>query len=506
MTKKIIISLILCFSLIGVSIQSKAIAPVLVALGLIDAGGAITGSGLGLLAAGAMLTPTALEPLVGQRMGMFQFGRDNDADGILDQSLRIPLTPLTRDRPIANPNLAPTVSSIPTTTNSGLVCPQVESNTANCANYGACTYTISYSASESGPTTCTQTITYSNISEVPNQYGITESSFTRQVDKVSGCQTGYTFNNGSCQLNPETDPCPAGYTLQSGSCALTQPEVVPDKNCDLQISTSSSGATYITNNSDPDCATPPQNMRVQNGNLLFDAVDPQTNEPVNYAVTPPMSAGGGGYGGECPYQVCIPIPGLPGHFRISGLSNTSTGGGAVIIDVNGETGIVSQVASVPLNGQLIREGQVYTNAQGQLVNVQNGQLVLVNATGGTLVQAPTNAVAQPSINVSIPTDYARSGEASTAADKIVNKLDESQDNPDLLAPELVNPLVSYFNPLRAWSVPSQTGQCPTGSFTWNNNEYNFNVMCQLFNENLTLIQGAMSVFYTILALMIVLGA
>lgn len=488
MIKKIIISLILCFSLIGVSIQSKAVVPVLVALGLIDAGGAITGSGLGLLAAGAMLTPTALEPLVGERMGMFQFGRDNDADGNLDQSLRVPLTPLTRDRP---------QTELPADTPQQYVPPAYSCPTNVTFNQNQSCYVV------------TQATTYTvdgTQCKVTNAVTFTPISPTPEGCSPNAPEPSYSYDQFSATSTPAAErPCETGYTNDgSGNCQLTEPQKIPDKNCDLQISTSSSGATYITNNSDPDCATPPQNMRVENGNLLFDAVDPQTNEPVNYAVTPPMSAGGGG--SACPYQVCIPVPGLPGHYRISALTNSSTGGQAVNVDVNGETGIVSQVSTVPLNGQLIREGQVYTNAQGQLVTVQNGQLVLVNATGGTLVQAPTNAVAQPSINVSIPTDYARSGEASTAADKIVNKLDESQDNPDLLAPELVNPLVTYFNPLRAWSVPSQTGQCPTGSFTWNNNEYNFNVMCQLFNDNLTLIQGAMSVFYTILALMIVLGA
>lgn len=489
MTKKIIISLILCFSLIGVSIQSKAVVPVLVALGLIDAGGAITGSGLGLLAAGAMLTPTALEPLVGERMGMFQFGRDNDADGVLDQSLRVPLTPLTRDRP---------QTELPANIPANYVPPAY-----------SCPATYTHPTVNQTCTLTTQRTEYTlrnNVCDVKHIVTYEAISPTPQGCSGNVPATSYSYDMFAATSTPAAQrPCETGYTNNgSGTCQLTEPQKIPDKNCDLQISTSASGATYITNNSDPDCATPPQNMRVENGNLLFDAVDPVTNEPVNYAVTPPMSAGGGG--SACPYQVCIPVPGLPGHYRISALTNSSTGGQAVNVDVNGETGIVSQVSSVPLNGQLIREGQVYTNAQGQLVTVQNGQLVLVNATGGTLVQAPTNAVAQPSINVSIPTDYARSGEASTAADKIVNKLDESQENPDLLAPDLVNPLVSYFNPLRAWSVPSQTGQCPTGSFTWNNNEYNFNVMCQLFNENLTLIQGAMSVFYTILALMIVLGA
>jgi hypothetical protein len=495
MTKKIIISLILCFSLIGVSIQSKAVVPVLVALGLIDAGGAITGSGLGLLAAGAMLTPTALQPLVGERMGMFEFGKDNDSNGSIDSSIRIPMTNQTRDRPQANPNLpsstpivnAPSVNPVSANTYCSRIIYQGQWSAFSCAGdsisaqIAACGgFPVQGAQCEGGPYNGSNVYVYN--------------------ETVQSCPSGYTLDNGSCVKDAQTPSCDAGYTLIDGACSLTNPEVVPDGKCDIELS----AGAYRAVTGDPDCTSPPQNMRVENGNLLFDAVDPQTNEPVNYAVTPPMSAGGGG--SACPYQICIPVPGLPGHYRISAITNASSGGQAVNVDVNGETGIVSQVSSVPLNGQLIREGQVYTNAQGQLVNVQNGQLVLVNATGGTLVQAPTNAVAQPSINVSIPTDYARSGEASTAADKIVNKLDESQDNPDLLAPDLVNPLVSYFNPLRSWSVPSQSGQCPTGSFTWNNNEYNFNVMCQLFNENLTLIQGAMSVFYTILALMIVLGA
>ena len=201
------------------------------------------------------------------------------------------------------------------------------------------------------------------------------------------------------------------------------------------------------------------------------------------------------------------MPGLPGHFRISAISNTSTGEARqVAIDVNKTTGVVTQAVVVPLAGTVISAGQTYVNTAGQTVAVPVGQLAVVNPSGSTYVQAPTTAVAPAAINISIPTDYARAGESIIAAKSITDKLAETKEETDLVEPVLSNPLSNYFNPLRSWSMPVSTGSCPAGSFSWNGNSYSFNIMCTLFESYLTMIQGGMNVIYSLAALFIVLGA
>lgn len=67
-------------------------------------------------------------------------------------------------------------------------------------------------------------------------------------------------------------------------------------------------------------------------------------------------------------------------------------------------------------------------------------------------------------------------------------------------------LSTLFNPLKAWSVPHTTGACPVGSWHYFDRTYVFDAHCTLFDEHLPTIRIAMSAFYSILALFIVLGA
>ncbi len=445
-------------------------------------------------------TGLGVSALIGQQMGWLNIPFKDEQGN--DNFVRMPVTSRDRDRPPANPNLPATKSyDNPDTATTVQSC-DYPSSTAY-GGSGSCTYKIDYSYSKNSSSgLCDRHFQYSPVGTCEaGQYtssGVNEN----YAPPMTTCPSGYTQSGSSCYRNAETSPCGAGYTASSGGCVLTNPKAIPDGKADLEVIPLANGG--VAYRFDPEDVDKPEGLTLSQAAALFTMTHPTRGtpdqpEPVFMSVDP-----SGGVSGMCPYQTCIPIPGLPGHFRISALSNTSTGAQATVIDVNAQTGIVDQATAVPLNGQILSAGATYVNAAGQVSTVQPNQVVLAQAAGGTYTQTVQNAA--PAQTLNIPTDYARSGEATTAAKSITDKLAETQNSDDLGEPVLENPLIQYFNPLRSWSVPYVSGTCPTGSFTWNNETFSFDVMCQLFNDNLTIIQGSMSVLYVLAALFIVLGA
>lgn len=492
--------------------QSRAFLPMLVAFGWVDAAGAWTATGMGALAVGAAAGAFNLG-LIGERMGVIELGGGDAGD--LD-SIRLPTTDFPRDRPVANPDMPLSVPHVePAMTI--YVCPANHSDTTWCASYGTCTVSRAYTYVSSSASYCARTTTYGTPSVVPNEYGIVagQSYVSNNIPKDYICNpvkyTGSPYGAG-CQLKPDYVPiCENGGTYSNGVCTITseQREAIPDKNCDLKVSTSASGSTYITNNNDPDCAgrdivTPDGHVRMRVSSNL----DPEnTGNPKPYDIV--FDAGfydfqGGYWGG--PTLSNVPME-LSGGSTFSITSQPSDKSKPAHVDkVDMVDGVVTSVSSQSVTGNIASVGTTYLDAAGvsHVVGANDVVLVVPTATGGIQAVPNTGIIGG---SLSIPSDYARSGEAVIAADRVVNKLDEiPDDTSDLVKPDLTNPLIDYFNPLRSWTVPSQGGQCPSGSFDWNGQNYSFDAMCTLFENNLTLIQGSMTVFYVILALLIVLGA
>ncbi len=470
MIKKKIVIVALSVSLIFGASQSKAFLPLFAAAGIVDATGTLTASGLGLLAAGVFATPIALQGLIGQRMGGLNLETDKDGDGIKEQ-YRLPLTNESRDRPVASPDAPATVTG---ETVSGYVGNTWDIDN-NIVTYGSGVHATPYDAAVAG---C------ASVGSTFNNAGITGWNYCA----TGGYKVGVGSSSGTV--------CAQGYTLNGSVCNLTEPEKIPDKNCDLKVS-SSGGTTYITNNTDPDCGglmplTPDGKFQQAfKTDLSPDGVEP--SKPYNIIL-------GAGFWSFPPTLT----DGLPsvGNSVTATMQPADASQPAKSIKIDLVDGVVTGVSSQTVTGNIAVAGTTYVNSAGQTVTVGANDLVMVvpNATGAYTL-APAG-----SASLTIPSDYARSGEAATAANVIRDKLSETAPQTDLELPTLENPLSSYFNPLRAWSVPVQAGSCPTGSFTWNDNVFSFDVMCQLFNENLTIIQGAMNTLYVLAALFIVLGA
>lgn len=130
----------------------------------------------------------------------------------------------------------------------------------------------------------------------------------------------------------------------------------------------------------------------------------------------------------------------------------------------------------------------------------------------------SNSSNQPQQNIEFPSDYARQGEAATAAQSIVDALGPKLDKITETGADPTDPtqppgsefdqafFQGTFTNLLGWQLPAHTSQCPTSSFDWNSTSYTINTHCQLINDHFSVLASAMAVVWTIVALFILLGA
>lgn len=409
--------------------QARAVLPLVYAavFGAVDATTALTTS----QAIGTALIGIGSAALIGQRLGIIGVnGKDSNNNDI---QINIPLTRETRDRPISNPQLPATAAALPAQTTANKSCPTEPSSAAF---GGTCSGTFTYTyVLNSAQSACDRHFTKTFTTGGCTSFSGVNAGFTPYVNI---CDTNYTVSGGNCNLNAGVDPCPNGYTTGTGNCLLTAPQVVPDSKIGF---TQDANNNFVidTTDGDYDAALQSPDFSYSAAAVAFKIAHPTYVDgyPPNYwgaSDSPPAvnvqisdsvaSAGGSGsIAGACPYAVCIPVAGLPGHFRISAMSNTASGNSQLVaIDVNKSTGIVTQVNTVPLNGTLLSAGSIYTNTAGQSVAVPSNQLVLATTAGGTYTQAQTNAI--PAAVVNFPSDLAKTGEAAVAAGTINTTLNE----------------------------------------------------------------------------------
>lgn len=136
-------------------------------------------------------------------------------------------------------------------------------------------------------------------------------------------------------------------------------------------------------------------------------------------------------------------------------------------------------------------------------------------TAGTVTTgaAVTSGAGSSSSPIVFPTDYARAGEAASAANTVKTSVDQLKDKvtnsetvDDPTVPDWADNWGSTFNPLKAWSMPGHASSCPTGGFEWNGVSYTMNSHCQLILDHWSGLQTAAVVVWTISAIWILLGA
>lgn len=135
-----------------------------------------------------------------------------------------------------------------------------------------------------------------------------------------------------------------------------------------------------------------------------------------------------------------------------------------------------------------------------------------------VLSAPGGGSGSGSTTVEFPSDYSRSGEAQLAATSIndalgpkLDKITETGSDPaDPLQPQASEFDQQFFsgtfNNLLGWQLPAHSSQCPTSSFSWENRTFTLDSHCQLVNNHFSVLASVMAVVWTVLALLIVLGA
>lgn len=149
------------------------------------------------------------------------------------------------------------------------------------------------------------------------------------------------------------------------------------------------------------------------------------------------------------------------------------------------------------------------------VNVNRYQVDAGAVPGQTAAPpAPTTQATK----IDFPSDYARQGEAKTAADSInstlgpkIDKITETGADPaDPLQPQGSEFDQAFFQGtftnLLGWQVPAHSSQCPTSGFTWNGQTYVMDSHCQLVTSHFSALAAVMAVVWTVIALFILLGA
>ena len=282
--------------------------------------------------------------------------------------------------------------------------------------------------------------------------------------------------------------CGQGYTLSNGACVLVNPRVaVPDTKYDVERTPSGyqGGATTEADS------------------------------------VPPYASIGAGSGGSA-----------------SGLGSAGSSPGKVIVagrNSSGQPVMIEYAVSADGTRTYITHytqsesaGQTIVNKQAITVDAATGQVTGVNASAsqgsisgagaGSIPAVDTGANSEPIV---FPTDYARTGEAASAANTIKSAIDAQSD---ISSASLADPVVpsdqelrdvlfkDTFTPLLSWSIPGHSSVCPTAdlSFTMfgHYTPLTLDAHCTIFNmPNVKgVLSVVMQVVWSVVALFILLGA
>lgn len=182
-------------------------------------------------------------------------------------------------------------------------------------------------------------------------------------------------------------------------------------------------------------------------------------------------------------------------------------------DANGGTYTDNRITQIASDGT-VRSG----------ANTSTGQQAVYNPTTGVYDLATAASTANPAIagsgsgTVTFPSDYARAGEAVSAANVITAVLGPKLDAITATGVDPENPVQpagsefdqaffqGTFTNLLGWQLPAHSSQCPTSSFTWHSNSYTIDSHCQLIANHFSVFSSVMAAVWTVLALFILLGA
>lgn len=312
----------------------------------------------------------------------------------------------------------------------------------------------------------------------------TNSSYTRDVLPEVG-------SNG---LAPSYT-CPDGYRFLLTHCAYDTRLAVSDNKVDV-----TRYGTTMTVQSDIDSSNQylrPATISVNGGtnNAIAVSGTSEAGEPRRVVVE--ATTGGGS-------RVVIQDQ------KADAAGNTYISNQTIIIDRGGSvTGVSTHATAESLTTNTATD--TATGAATTTYTVSTNPATTYSpAVVGSGATAGTGTGTQ---SITFPSDYARAGESQSAANSTNTKIDSMKTDLLKVAPAPSDPTLpewsffpDTFSPLRGWSLPSHTSQCPTGSFSAFGNVYSMDTQCNLIVSYWSQLSAAMQVVWVILALFIVLAA
>lgn len=203
----------------------------------------------------------------------------------------------------------------------------------------------------------------------------------------------------------------------------------------------------------------------------------------------------------------------------------STGGTGLIQRVNmtdsaGNTYVKTVSLGLDMDGNVIDVTQYSTN--GSLTNTPSasGAATVVAPVAGAISANPTGTPA--ATGITFPSDYARSGEASNAANTITSTLSPRLDvigNALTQTGTVTDPALpvagdmpvwgNTFTNLLSWTLPGHSSACPQPSMdltAMGLGTHTLSAHCNLLANNAAPLHSSMVLVFTVIALFIVLGA
>lgn len=316
------------------------------------------------------------------------------------------------------------------------------------------------------------------------------------------CIAGFGYSNYGTIAQPAGYTCPAGYTLSGSACNLSDArQVVSDKKQDVLSAGSGANRSFVIPS---DVDTP----SVVDGSKIAPILRGDgTNTKTAYVYGHDSS------GRQVLIEVALSPDGTQTYVRHY-TQDDSTGQSQILktsVSLDAATGTVTQVQHDVQVGAISAPGAA-TVAQVSTATPSATTSPQVTTTTAN----PVSNSAQPQSQVVFPTDYARTGEAASAAQTITPKLDTLHHDLTDSAPAPSDPALpdvgtytdfgSTFDGLKGWSLPGHTSQCPTGSFNALGSTYTIDAHCSLINTYWSTLQSAMTVVWTIIALFLVLSS
>lgn len=288
--------------------------------------------------------------------------------------------------------------------------------------------------------------------------------------------------------------CPAGYTVSGSSCALSDARAV---TADHNLDYGRSGNVYSAPSStDADAATSPIKGSIGASSDVQIVGTDAKGRTVLYDVVPRTDGGS-----------TVKI-------------QTS------VSDTSGNTGLRTQTIQVSPTA-FVESATQTTTAQSLSVNTTAG----AGAASATVLAADAGATApqtQPQ-SITFPSDYARMGEAAAAAQTVKTSVDALSPRLDTLHHDLTDASTPPTDPtlpastqfdnaffkdtftnLLAWRLPGHTSTCPVVNFDYTlfgaPTHLVMDGHCTLAEQQRANLSVAMIVFWTLVALFIVMEA